>query len=1103
MGDHSSPRWGMTSLDPVVWLHAYRQRGPRGHGTALHEHHCSDDEFDQLRALLRRPPRSRAAWMCFGLYASEWLRRHFDGGEWTYKGMFAALGWPTELVLDYDELEEALEVGWGVDLLRSAGGREFFATLLLQAMPLRALVSQRGALAEHMPRLLRAAAEGASHAQLVALAAASAGTLPVAWREPAALTLLAGVALHLRHTDLAQLELANPSLRAALERATERPQPTLQVRRSIVEVGDHFEWRVDLECPESIHEAELLRALGLSAPPSGEHWELFVQNREGSRVHVGRATRDPSREHYHVITREPCEIEPLGTPLDLVALLGEQTIGPRPLRDREPLEGLPWVFVRSGDPSQDAWHFAGQGELATRENVVLVTLPPDARFDHRVIPRRIGMLGNRPIFECTTSVIVQFGSSRCEIRVGAERDVRVEYELEGERLEDPVVGRPVFLGMPTLVEHQEGRQRRIAASSLRWRPRGTTSWRSDLDVARGAIEVCCVQRGVLLWQAGVRVVPRGLGVDATLVDERHAELRVSGLEPGVEVTLDTSHDASSRGPGLWRLAFADASRRVDVTLRWSEREALRFTCRLPRSALAFELGHEALPDEAELGLDELYLVRAVAAGTRQGRARLTITAKVGAAKVEVTMPLSERGDLDLLRVRDRLRMTLAANLCIEAKVRVALDDGVTQRAIHVRRWSRRLHCSDGQVTLSSRAGQLRGAELDELVVEARSFVDPNARETLARVEDGYALAATSLPDDTLLVVARRRGRVWACPRACSRRLAAGALELDAQPCSADIGLTTRPARQRSTELPAAPVVGLAAALELRDKAQRCAALDRALALLVEDHRHPDWKILDAYVATLGDIHASTFDVFERVLQQPAVAAGLLLRAHRADFDRIWDALEELPFSWNLVAIRDWTRAARAMLHAWQEEGGGAPLESLAAHVERLRELASHRSRAAPLVFSCILAALFERREGARSLELVERIAATLHDDREHAMQTLLRTTADWPCAPGLSRLLAWIETQPSDRFELVLRPPPGCGFRGPLLAGPAIAALFVADPSVLAPHLADREVDVVQLLTELRLLEAGYCDWYRECFVLTLQLAAARRRQILCQPSAR
>lgn len=1087
----------MTAIDPVLWLHAYRRTRPRYHGVPLYEHRCTSEEFDQLATLLRRPPRSRAGWMCFALFACEWLRRHFDGGEWTYRGVFSALGWSGEQVIDYDELEQALEVGWGVDVLRSAAGREFFATLVLQAMPLRAVLGDRGALAACVPALVRAATRGSSRAELLASAEARADALPLAWREPAALELLVEIAEQLRHTDMTQLEQLDTRQRAMLEQASARTEPTLALRRSIVErEPGHFDWSVRLVCPERIEESELLRLLGLDVPPSGSDWELFVQGSSGERVRVGRLAPDPLREAHYVVDRgelAPDSLAGIEGPHELVALRGDQLLGPRPLPDRQPVDALPWVFVRSGEHE---WELVGQGDVARRDALALVTLPADARFEVHTIPRRVGLLSGRPIFECTSSVTMRAGSLCWQLRLAASRDASCEYVLHGDGLDAPLVGAPVYRGMPSLIEQGEGRQRRVSPASLRWRSHARGAWRSDLAQARGVVELRCVQRDVLCWQARVRVAPPGLRVSTLAIDESRGELRLSGLEPDAEVVLHTSHELRLLERGRWEVCFRDASPRIDVQLRWPNEASLRFTCHVPRSTLGFEMaGFGLLDDQAELGLDELHLVSAFASGAMRGNARLTLRAHIGNAITESVMTLPERGSLELLRLRDRLRTMLAANLCIEAAVRLTLDDGVTHRTARVRRWSRRMHCADGRVTLSSRAGLLDEGALAGVDVEARSFIDPQQCDVLEREGREFALARTRLSDDTLLLVARRARRVWACPRACGRPVDAGTDDHGALPCSGEQG--SRRARVGDAQHD----LGLADALRMPEKNERCAAIDRALKRLVSDHGDPDWQILDAYVALLGDIHASTFDVFERFLHRPAIAAAVLLRARVHDFDRIWIALEELPFSWNLVAIRDWMAAARGLLHAWRLEGG-ASLELLAGHFERIRELASRRSKAAPLVFSCLLAALFGHNAAHHQLAAIHTIAPTLLDDREHAMQTLLRTIDEWPAAPAASRLAAWIDDRPEALLRLVLRPPPGCGFRTPLLAAPCMAALFVVEPSLLVLGIDELRLDVVELLTELRLLEAAHGDWFRECFTLTLQLAAAQHRHVLLAPEA-
>ncbi|NJK31164.1 MAG: hypothetical protein HC927_01430, partial [Deltaproteobacteria bacterium] len=152
------------------WLRQFRERGDRQalSGRPLRSLGCSDEEYAELRSLLRGVvPYSRAEHMLLTLFIVEWLRREFSGGAWTYEPIIRALELPRDLVLDPGRLDDALEQGWGIEVLRTRSGRDFLATLLLHAMPSYLLAELRTTLSDD----LRAArAQGATLDQLVPLA---------------------------------------------------------------------------------------------------------------------------------------------------------------------------------------------------------------------------------------------------------------------------------------------------------------------------------------------------------------------------------------------------------------------------------------------------------------------------------------------------------------------------------------------------------------------------------------------------------------------------------------------------------------------------------------------------------------------------------------------------------------------------------------------------------------------------------------------------------------------------------------------------------------------------------------------------------------------
>ncbi len=1091
--------------DCVLWLHQFRQCGDRQklRGYPLRSLACSDREFRSLADLLRgRVPRTRAQWMCFALFAVEWLRRRFDGGHWAYEQLFADLELPRDTVLDYDAFEEALELGWGVEVLHDRSGRDFFGTLLLHAMPPAALRGLRGALGEHLPRLIEARTEGASFERLVELARAHAHSLPSSWRSQTALVLLAGYAdeiyLEAAGWEFCRTTPAHSCMNGEAQRLVAHARRLLDVgvdpirmRRSIVTESSGFVWARELLVPASVGATALSRMFGVRDLELAPRIELLLESGGGERVRLatGRLGDAVGRPEYLLA---PDSITLDDEPRQLLLSSGADLLGPIVLSGSERRGPLPWVFrPRSGDASR--WDHVGEGNVRSCSTRLLIAPPPGVR------PRGAtpcGELEGRELFECEDRMTLQIGSFRCDVVANAPEDQLSEWRLEGEHLAGPVVGAPVFRGAPILVEVDgRGQRKRVAGRELQWRHGSNQPWSFGVAEARGHVELQYVQDDRIHWFGRARIVPADFEAELDPCHGHACELEMRGLERGMsaELSLPSGELIPSQAKGRWRLAtLEDRGVRIRACLSWASGAKLRLRFRLPASTLGFErTDGSPLPDGAVVGLADLHRVAAVAAGAGHAAARLVIAAPPTddsrRGVFETVMRLLARGRrcscLDLLRLRTHLRVALAASVRADAAVKLVLDDGHEQRTLWVRRWARRVEVEDGVVRLGD--DEVFGGA-SPATMEVLSFTDPSRRVSLFQSERGFEMPAEA--ERTMLLVARDHGRVCACPRPINVIAVS------------DEDAALVPAEREAH--------GLASVLAIRDKPTRVEALDRAIACLAADIEHPDWSIVDRYLDTLGDVHPSVFDIFERGIHQPEFVVLLLLRTRLSGVDRVWTALEELPFAWELVPISAWVAAARVLVDAHRDRS--ELLEVIGPHFEQLATLAARRSRSASLAFMCIRADLFKAPECANQLELVAGpLRAQLHAEREAARQQLIRSVeaqiaanprVQWPMAPAISRLDEWVEQDLREFADLVPHAPRGCGFRQPLLAAPALAALLVLVADRFAAAVGDRHALIprTQLLTELRLLQSAHPEWYRECFSLTLNLAAARcRRQLL------
>ena len=115
---------------------------------------------------------------------------------------------------------------------------------------------------------------------------------------------------------------------------------------------------------------------------------------------------------------------------------------------------------------------------------------------------------------------------------------------------------------------------------------------------------------------------------------------------------------------------------------------------------------------------------------------------------------------------------------------------------------------------------------------------------------------------------------------------------------------------------------LETAVCISDTHERAAALDRLLVALAEDCSHPDWHQVYASIRRFRGLPAATLDLTDRIISTPCVAMMALLGASDTTMlSSVWSLLEELPFLWSLLPVKDWVATGRYFESSLRSELG--------------------------------------------------------------------------------------------------------------------------------------------------------------------------------------
>ncbi len=920
-------------------------------GRPIYGYEITEEEYRELQNCVRdRAEREPGSWSNkdaaeFCIYVSEWWRRAYDGGRWTFSAPLEQVGmegWNSQ----YQRLHRLIQRGLkylGRELIELGGNRQFLGTLAAQGgLPLNLM---RGNAAGHVPRAFRAMFRelrifGTQQVTDKELGERELHRLPQAFQNTEGMAKLLGKTAMVvwEHAQVAgnqdnpleqldsefsgwrqelPLKPNDDQIRALLEEILGEAQkeksldekPFQAIRRLSRNGGD---WTLEagVEGPSRIPAARVAALFEVDESSLPYTLSLMAEY-EGDTRAVAIVSRDNQDSYLVEAVEDGTFIGPqhaAGT-IRLRAFAGENEFGNvRPVIGKA-LGEEPWVFSDKQDATP--LQLFSTGSVRTKRDEILVVVNPQAKIDEANAAdfQEIGMLAGsgRPIYRMaeSTSVVDEDGT-KWKIHCQSETDDLVETSVSGQLWGfNHRRGLPVYDEEPIV---QVGRER-LAPTDMRWKVGHEESLLSDASFGEGVLRAYD-DEGHALFQrrmcrlpesASLRVRPATNDDSGRLLLDGFGDVKVGTPEEQVEISqlqeggsdeIKVRFDGEGQPPSEFPLF-----------IRWEAGGETTFTVPFPKERARFVANGRVLKDRGTWvvhAMNEIVAQVSTEGGMVnepyiQGELRAEDVNYEVQKATEFEMKLRKefsgsdwtgRYKLPLSRIREEVSLALAGTMDLDAHVELKLTwPGATNeqtKRVKLFRYEGEVNrIDDGDFEVTSRLSEPEHWSEPEL--SGFQFQDPGSGEPLARLDENTWIVADEdgLSPGTWCVVGMRSSRL-------SHRPVVFKVE----------GEYEENEWSRVCEIPG--------------RGRRRRAFRELFHKMAGDPEHHGWNALQDIFEIAKQLPATTFDALDCLVEVPEATAMALIRA-RADIERWWSELEELPFLWHLISVQDWAEATNQYL----------------------------------------------------------------------------------------------------------------------------------------------------------------------------------------------
>lgn len=931
-------------------------------GRLLCKYRCSEILYEELReALIDRLVLNHYSFTRFGqkgsaafcLFASEWWRKNYAGGKWSYSGILESLGLASNSNRQelYGPIRDGLRF-WRRELLTVGVSNAYLVTLVCEGgIPLNLLHNDADSkLRRYLQNLLREfRTYGGGQVASFELASRLGHTLPLSLRQDP-LYKLCGELIEqvwllqsqmgnhenpvemldarvpewrdkfpLVVSDRAAQALLNNLVREASSIA--RIQE-IKVTTSLLSTSEGYRLVRTTHLPSYFNIPSLSSLTGIGANDLPYRMYLYDYSCEEHKL-LGLITKRTAGEQARFAVESPHSETPSmeGTAaarqVFLQARSGESVIDLTNIKGSLPLSELPWVFAQNGD-TQDQWRLIGEGSLKTKFREVLVAVDSNSRIEvEEGDCQEVGVieLFGRKIYRVSGVVAFDCEESQAHMATSTDEDESSQFLLYGPHLSAGLVRNQVYCGFPKIQRcYEDGRTVNLLPEQLEWKPQGASSpWQPISSNCAGPVMVRHAPNGKVNFISSLEIVP----LASTLrfipgPTPRVGAITVDGFEIddcGIPQADNIVIKKSSSKEGFCFDVSCDETppAALPLHLRWPDHREIVLTVPYPARGARF-IGRDGavLKTDGKVHISQLsgvlvqviepedpgvrYMIEASVISENMNYANYQLKSE-GPYLVEVT---PGRHELDMRMLEEKCRLLFSGTRDLDAWIRISVlsnkGDSFAQK-IYVARY-------DLTLTPHKQTSEV--------------YIPPNEREGSLKGFSKLEVKAFPLgcPEcDEMEVLPQTNEGHWQFEtenRSVGPWLLTG--------WSGD-WCRTRPLcwtvyNDDETVSDNVKSTSLEQCVAISNYEQRKSAIDRVLEELIAHPGDDEWKKVYGYFNLTKDLPAVSFDVLVRISKSHDAAATALINSPKDSFDCVWTGMERLPFMWALIPVESWLAAAR-------------------------------------------------------------------------------------------------------------------------------------------------------------------------------------------------
>tara|TARA_R110001583_G_scaffold195526_1_gene375361 strand:- start:8445 stop:11924 length:3480 start_codon:yes stop_codon:yes gene_type:complete len=953
------------SLVPKNWLTAFldSRKIQYPDGRPLFAYQIDNKEFEHIGNCLsfsaalsaeninKRLPNWDAL---FVLYASLWWRSNYQGGAWSWENILSSL----ELSQDefgHKVLRSLVTTGlkyWKRELLINSQGRQFLGTIIFEGGIPLGLLTQNSNFDTFLKGVLKDSIEFAGAGLTPTdFALRRKDMLATAYQKEEFLILVGEVintvislklnnGLSSQQDPVAHLDNVLPNWRTLFPISIEGPEGNtlinslirqsskvkkkanapIYLKRSLTFSNQSWALGNEVYFPKTILEEDLQEFW--QVVQCGNKIDIIASN-GGNKVNLAVLTLYRSGEFQ--VSPLVKSLPESNSPEDWLLCFyrkGKAISELLPLKGGEAIEpDLPLGFELN---QSQQWTLVCQGNVSTTKDKLRVVLP------ELIDPARFGQVklgelpGSRSIIELTDNTDLPLdGNEIYHFKVKSENPANnnIVYRMWSDRtLTQKNSSNAVFLGFPSITKIIAGSLLlNVEKSTVFWRVRGG-AWQFDLNKAMGLVDIAVIDDGKIVYRKKVVVLPKDLNVsfkshteqfnrgeiffNSALIRSVSAQLNervIQGEEVNGVICLDVCSDEpqhqlnvtldliGSANPINVEFPFPSSGARFMRVDGVNLKDGMLVTLS-ELNSIMLDVQHNDPTDVPRYSLD-LKL-------QSNDKTSLLNKAQSSVKLILESQQLSDGLNLQLPLIDKQLHIKrlFALSEDLDAHIKVAIRRGSDVLAhFDVVRYSLTL---DSEETASGRVLYLIGLEGNYDNVENCNYPDLIVKALHYPEERGFVVprheVAGIKTDQWLLQNLSKHNGPWLVyePQLNSR-------------IRPKLIFVTHPYHENSSdETKGSP---LREAICEGTHQARIFKLDNAIQNLVDDDKHPDWSLIDAYISSFNTLPLTTFDLWDRFIKNEYAMADLYFRYIDDPTKSLYidNFAEELPFLWESISANAW------------------------------------------------------------------------------------------------------------------------------------------------------------------------------------------------------